>query len=111
MPDKFQPGVNKILLERYNYEQTTASGLKIVSVVPQAHDATQRQKTFFGKVREVGIGKLLEDGKTRAEPPAKVGDIVAHSSFAGNFVDFDAQQMVILDFGDVLGVVKIGGKK
>jgi chaperonin GroES len=87
----------KILLERLEAEERTAGGI----VLPD----TAREKPRQGKVLSLGQGKLLESGK-RASFQVKVGDRVLFSSYAGNEVNVDGKDYLIMTEDDILAVVE-----
>jgi chaperonin GroES len=87
----------KILLERVEAEERTAGGI----VLPD----TAREKPRQGKVLALGQGKLLDNGQ-RASFQVKVGDRVLFSSYAGNEIDVDGKEYLIMTEDDVLAVVE-----
>ena len=94
---KVVPLNEKILLERVEAEERTAGGI----VLPD----TAREKPRQGKVLALGQGKLLDNGQ-RASFQVKVGDRVLFSSYAGNEIDVDGKEYLIMTEDDVLAVVE-----
>lgn len=86
-----------IVVKRIEAEETTAGGI----VLPDA----AREKPSEGRVLSVGDGRLLKDG-TRAKSQISDGDRVIFSSYAGNEVSIDGEELLIMAEGDILAVLK-----
>jgi len=86
----------KIVVKRLEAEEKTAGGI----VLPD----TAKEKPKQGKVLSVGEGKLLENGK-RASFQVKEGDRVLFTSYAGNEVTIDGEELLIMTEDDILAVV------
>jgi chaperonin GroES len=93
---KIKPLYDKVLVERVESLEKTAGGI----VLPD----TAKEKPTEGKVVAVGAGKVADDGK-RVDPGVKVGDRVLFGSFAGTAVREGGKEYLILDEGDLLGVI------
>jgi len=87
---------DKIVVKRLEAEEKTAGGI----VLPDSAKEKPRQ----GKVVSVGDGKLLESGK-RAAFQVKEGDRVLFTSYAGNEVTVDGQELLIMSEDDILAIV------
>jgi len=87
---------DKIVVKRLEAEDKTAGGI----VLPDSAKEKPRQ----GKVVSVGDGKLLENGK-RAAFQVKEGDRVLFTSYAGNEVTVDGQELLIMAEDDILAIV------
>lgn len=87
---------DKILVERLEAEERTAGGI----VLPD----TAKEKPKQGKVLKLGEGKLLENGK-RAAFQIKEGDRVLFTSYAGNEVNFEGKDYLLMTEDDILAVV------
>ena len=97
-PDmKVVPLNDKIVVKRLEAEEKTAGGI----VLPD----TAKEKPRQGKVLSVGDGKLLETGK-RAAFQVKEGDRVLFTSYAGNEVNVDGDELLIMSEDDILAVVE-----
>ena len=94
---KVVPLNDKIVVKRLEAEEKTAGGI----VLPD----TAKEKPRQGKVLSVGEGKLLESGG-RAAFQVKEGDRVLFSSYAGNEVNVDGEEYLILSEEDILAVVE-----
>jgi chaperonin GroES len=88
---------DKIVIERVAAEDKTAGGI----VLPD----TAKEKPKQGKVKALGDGKLLENGK-RAAFQVKEGDRVLFTSYAGNEINVDGKELLIMTEEDILAVVE-----
>jgi chaperonin GroES len=87
---------DKIVVKRLEAEDKTAGGI----LLPD----TAKEKPRQGKVVALGDGKMLETGK-RAKFQVKEGDRVLFTSYAGNEVTVDGQELLIMTEEDILAVV------
>ena len=94
---KVVPLNDKIVVKRLEAEEKTAGGI----VLPD----TAKEKPKQGRVLSLGDGKLLEDGK-RASFQVKEGDRVLFTSYAGNEVNLDGDEYLIMTEDDILAVVE-----
>ena len=94
---RLQPLGDRLVVERDSSESTTAGGI----VLPDS--ATE--KPARGTVVAVGDGQLLEDG-SRAAWQVKVGDRVLFSSYAGESVESDDIEYLLMREADILAIVE-----
>lgn len=94
---RLQPMGERIVIQRVESESTTAGGI----VLP---DSAQ-EKPARGTVVAIGSGKLLDDG-SRANSQLKEGDIVLFSSYAGENVEIDDVEYLLMREDDVLAVIE-----
>jgi chaperonin GroES len=94
---RLQPMGDRIVIERQQSEETTAGGI----VLP---DSAQ-EKPARGAVVAIGSGKLLDDG-SRATSQLKQGDQVLFSSYAGETVEIDDIEYLLMREDDVLAVIE-----
>ena len=87
----------RIVIQRVESEETTAGGI----VLPDS----AREKPARGTVIAVGSGKLLDDG-SRAPSQLKEGDQVLFSSYAGENVEIDDVEYLLMREDDVLAVLE-----
>jgi chaperonin GroES len=87
---------DKIVVERLEADDKTAGGI----ILPD----TAKEKPKQGKVLSLGEGKVLDSGK-RADFQVKVGDRVLFTSYAGNEVNVDGKEYLVMTEDDVLAVV------
>jgi chaperonin GroES len=93
---KVVPLNDKIVVKRLEAEDRTAGGIMLPD--------TAKEKPRQGKVLSLGEGKLLDNGK-RAPFQVKEGDRVLFSSYAGNEVTVDGDELLIMTEEDILAVV------
>jgi len=77
-------------------EEKTAGGI----VLPD----TAKERPQRGKVKAVGSGKLLDNGK-RAELSVAVGDEVLFGKYSGTDVEVNGDKLKIMREGDLLAKV------
>ncbi len=65
-----------------------------------------QDKPCFGTVREIGPGRLMEDEKTRFPINVERKDRVVMRKYAGNFVEVDEEELVILRDNELLAKVR-----
>ena len=94
---KVVPLNDKIVVKRLEAEDKTAGGI----VLPD----TAKEKPNQGKVVSLGDGKRLENGK-RAAFQVREGDRVLFSSYAGNEVTVDGEELLIMTEDDILAVME-----
>lgn len=94
--NRLQPIGERIVIQREERESTTAGGI----VLP---DSAQ-EKPARGTVIAIGTGKLLDDG-SRAPSQLKTGDHVLFSSYAGENIEVDNVEYLLMREDDVLAVV------
>jgi chaperonin GroES len=94
-----RPLNDKIIVRRLDAEEKTKGGI----LLPEK----AKEKPREGVVKAVGEGKLLDTGK-RASPQVKNGDRVIFSSYAGNEIKVNGEELLILGEEDVLAIVEGG---
>ena len=94
---RLQPMGERIVVKRVESEETTAGGI----VLP---DSAQ-EKPARGTVIAIGSGRLLDDG-TRAASQLNEGDVVLFSSYAGETVEIDDEEYLLMREDDVLAVIE-----
>lgn len=91
-----KPLHNRILVERVNAEEKTASGI----IIPD----TAKEKPQEGKVIAVGPGS--RDKKNNLIPmEVKKGDKILFAKFGGSEVTIDGHDYIIMREDDVMGIV------
>jgi chaperonin GroES len=88
---------DKIVVKRLEAEERTAGGI----VLPD----TAKEKPKQGKILSLGNGKLLENGQ-RARFQVKEGDRVLFTSYSGNEVNVDGEELLIMTEDDILAVIE-----
>jgi len=94
---KIRPLQDRVIVERLEGEDKTASGLYI----PEA----AKEKPQQGRVIAVGKGKVREDG-TLHPLDLKSGDRVLFGKYAGTEIKVDSNDYLILREDDILGVLE-----
>lgn len=85
-----------VVIRRLEAEGKTSGGIFLP-------DAAQ-QKPQQGRVLSVGDGRILPDGK-RAAPQVQEGDRVLFSPYAGAEIQFNQEELLILDESEILAVL------
>ena len=85
-----------VVVRRLEAEEKTTGGI----VLP--HNA--RKKPRAGRVLSVGDGQILKDGH-RASPQVKEGDRVLFNDYAGTEVQFNSEELLILNELEILAVL------
>lgn len=93
---RLQPLGERIVVQREESETTTAGGI----VLPDS----AKEKPARGTVVALGTGKLLDDG-SRADFQVVNGDRVLFSSYAGETVEIDDVEYLLMREDDVLAVL------
>jgi chaperonin GroES len=94
---KLQPLGERLVIRREESETTTAGGI----VLPDS----AKEKPARGTVVAIGTGKLLDDG-TRSKSQLKAGDRVLFTSYAGENVEIDDVEYLLMREDDILAVVE-----
>ena len=96
MAAKIRPLEDRVVVLPLDAEEKTAGGI----VLPD----TAKEKPQRGKVKAVGVGKLLDSGK-RAEPSVAIGDEVLFAKYGGTEVEVNGEKLKIMREGDLLAKV------
>ena len=96
MAVKIRPLDDRVVVEPLEAEEKTAGGI----VLPD----TAKERPQRGKVKAVGSGKLLENGK-RAELSVIIGDEVLFGKYTGTDVEVNGAKVKIMREGDLLAKV------
>ena len=96
MKPNIVPLNDKIVVERVEAEEKSSGGI----VLPDS----AKEKPKQGKILSLGDGKLLDSGK-RAAFQVKEGDRVLFTSYAGNEVNIEGKEYLIMTEDDVLAVI------
>jgi len=92
-----KPLGNRIVVEKTEKEQTTASGIILTE--------SAKEKSNEGTVVAVGPGRLLDNG-TRGEMEVSVGDRIVYSQFGGTEVKLGEETYLVLSEDDVIAIVQ-----
>ncbi len=94
---RLQPLGERIVVRRAEGESKTAGGI----LLPDS----AKEKPARGKVVAIGTGKLLDDG-TRGKFQVKPGDEILFTTWAGETVEIDDEEFLLMREEDVLGVIE-----
>ena len=94
---KIRPLHDRVVVRRKEEEEKTAGGI----VLP----GNAKEKPSQGEVIAVGNGRILENGETRSLA-VKVGDTVVFGQYAGNTVEIDGEELLIMSESDIYGVLE-----
>jgi chaperonin GroES len=94
---RLQPLGDRLVVQREEAEATTVGGI----ILPD----TAKNKPTRGKVVALGTGRLLDDG-TRSKTQLKVNDRVVFLSYAGETVEVDNEEYLLMREDDILCVIE-----
>jgi len=95
--NKIRPLQDRLIVERLEGEEKTASGLYIPD--------SAKEKPQQGRVVSVGKGKVREDG-TIQPLDVKAGDKILFGKYSGTEIKIDGTEYLIMREDDVLGVLE-----
>ena len=93
---KFRPLHDRVVVERLEAEEKTASGI----IIP---DSAQ-EKPMQGKIISAGSGARDETGKIQPLD-VKEGDVVLFGKWSGTEVKLDGKDLLIMKESDIMGVM------
>jgi len=91
-----RPLGDRILVLRIEEEEKTSGGI----IIPD----TAKEKPQEGKIVAVGPGRVNEKGERNALD-VKAGDRVLFGKYAGNEINIDGVEHLIMQEDDILGIV------
>jgi chaperonin GroES len=94
---KVRPLGDRILIKRVEEEEQVSGGI----IIPD----TAKEKPQQADVVAVGPGRLTDEGEVVALD-VKPGQRVLIGKYAGNEVEIDGEELVIVNEGDVLGILE-----
>jgi len=94
---KFKPLHDRVLIQRVESEEKTASGI----IIPD----TAQEKPMQGKVISVGSGARDESGKI-VPLDVKAGDSVLFGKWSGTEVKIDGTEYLIMKESDIMGIME-----
>ena len=92
-----RPLQDRVVVRRTEEETKSAGGI----VIPDS----AAEKPSQGEVIAVGPGKKLDNGSVQ-EVDLKVGDKILFGQYAGSTVKVDGEELLIMNEGEVFGVVE-----
>ena len=94
---KLQPLGDRLVVRREDSQERTEGGIYL----PES----AKNKPTRGVIVAVGDGKLLEDG-SRAPMQVKAGDRVLFTSYAGEAIEIDDEEVLLMAEGELLAVIE-----
>ena len=94
---KLQPLGDRVVIKREESEESTAGGI----LLPDS----AKDKPARGQIISVGNGRLLDDG-SRGKLQVKVGDRVIFSSYGGETLNLDDEELLLMHEDDILAVIE-----
>ena len=94
---KFKPLHDRVLVQRMESEEKTASGI----IIPD----TAQEKPMQGKVISTGSGSRDESGKV-VPLDVKAGDTVLFGKWSGTEVKIDGTEYLIMKESDIMGIME-----
>jgi len=99
---KLRPLHDRILIQRLDEGEQQVGGI----IIPD----TAKEKPQQGKVIAAGIGKVKDDGE-RQPLDVKAGDLILFGKYAGQEIDLEGEDYLIVREDEVLGVIEGGDTK
>ena len=93
---KFRPLHDRVVVERLEAEEKTASGI----IIPD----TAQEKPMQGKIISAGSGARDETGKIQPLD-VKEGDVVLFGKWSGTEVKLDGKDLLIMKESDIMGIM------
>ena len=93
---KFRPLHDRVVVERLEAEEKTASGI----IIP---DSAQ-EKPMQGKIISAGSGARDETGEVQPLD-VKEGDVVLFGKWSGTEVKLDGKDLLIMKESDIMGIM------
>ena len=92
-----QPLGDRIVVERDQGNEKTEGGIYLPD--------SAKDKPTRGTIVSVGDGRLLDDG-SRSELQVEVGDVVLFTSYAGESIEINDTEYLLMSESDVLAVIE-----
>ena len=92
-----RPLQDRLVVKRLAEEEKTKGGI----IIPDS----AKEKPIEGEIVAVGSGKVLENGKVRALD-VKAGDRILFGKYAGNEIQVEGVEHLILREDEILGVIE-----
>ena len=99
---KLRPLHDRILIQRLDEGEQQVGGI----IIPD----TAKEKPQQGKVIAAGIGKVKDDGE-RQPLDVKAGDLILFGKYAGQEINLEGEDYLIVREDEVLGVIEGGDTK
>lgn len=93
---KLVPLGDRIVVQREQSQEKTSGGIFLPD--------SAKDKPTRGKVVSVGDGRVLDNG-SRSTLQVKVGDYVLFTSYAGENIELDGEEYLLMSENEVLAIV------
>ncbi|MFN7289087.1 MAG: co-chaperone GroES [Pirellula sp.] len=93
---KLVPLGDRIVVQREESQERTSGGIFLPD--------SAKDKPTRGKIVSVGDGRVLENG-SRSTLQVKVGDLVLFTSYAGENIEVDGEEYLLMNESEVLAVI------
>jgi chaperonin GroES len=93
---KLVPLGDRIVVQREVSQEKTSGGIFLPD--------SAKDKPTRGKVVNVGDGRVMENG-SRSTLQVKVGDLVLFTSYAGENIEIDGEEFLLMNESEVLAVI------
>ena len=93
---KLVPLGDRIVVQREESQERTSGGIFLPD--------SAKDKPTRGKIVSVGDGRVLENG-SRSTLQVKVGDLVLFTSYAGENIEVDGEEYLLMNEGEVLAII------
>ncbi|XZE17884.1 co-chaperone GroES [Pirellulaceae bacterium SH449] len=93
---KLVPLGDRIVVQREESQERTSGGIFLPD--------SAKDKPTRGKIVAIGDGRVLENG-SRSTLQVKVGDLVLFTSYAGENIEVDGEEYLLMNEGEVLAVI------
>lgn len=93
---KLVPLGDRLVVQREKSEERTAGGI----LLPDS----AKDKPTRGTIISVGDGRILDDG-SRAPLQVKAGDKVLFTSYAGEQIEIDGEEYLLMNESEVLAIL------
>ena len=93
---KIRPLQDRILVQPILEKEVRKGGI----IIPDS----AKEKPIEGRIKEVGKGKIGDDGK-HIKLEVKKGDKVLYSKYAGTEIKVDGEDYLLMREDDILGII------
>lgn len=93
---KLVPLGDRIVVQREESQERTSGGIFLPD--------SAKDKPTRGKIVSVGDGRVLENG-SRSTLQVKVGDLVLFTSYAGENIEVDGEEYLLMNEGEILAII------
>jgi chaperonin GroES len=95
--ERVRPLADRVLVQRFEDEETKVGGI----IVPD----TAKEKPLRAKVIATGPGRRTDDGGL-VKPEVTAGDRILIGKYAGNDIEMDGEEFLILREDEILGILE-----